>query len=145
MAIASTGRSIGSVWSTNIRHGPAPSTRAASNGSTGSDWSAGEQDEEHERRPLPDVEGDEPEEGAASGRPRIWTGLAAELLGDGREHAGIARVDEPEDDADDDRRDDHRHDERRSHEPDPAEFAGAEERERQAEHRLDGDRQRDEA
>jgi len=29
---------MGSVWSTNVRHAPAPSTFAASNGSTGNDW-----------------------------------------------------------------------------------------------------------
>ena len=38
MATRIVGRSIGSVWSTNVRHAPAPSTFAASNGSTGSDW-----------------------------------------------------------------------------------------------------------
>ena len=69
----------------------------------------------------------------------------AELLGDRRQHAGVARIDQAEDDGDDDGRDHHRNDEHGAHEADAAELAGAEQGERQTQHGLERHRGGDEA
>ena len=74
---------------------------------------AGEQDQEDQRRPFPDVERDEAEEG----RKRLAEDLhraAAERLRKRGQHPGVARIDQAEDDGDDDRRDHHRHDDHRA-------------------------------
>ena len=128
-----------------MRQGPAPSTRAASNGSDRQRLQPGEQNQEHQRRPLPNIESDEAEERPASGGPRICTGsppIASEKRG---QHAGVAGVDQPEDDGDHDRRDHHRHDQHGAQQPDAAELAQAEERQRESEHRLYRDGEGDEA
>ncbi len=105
---------------------------------------AGQKNEENERRPLPDIESDEGDEGL----DRIAEDLdpaTPQGFGQGGEHAGVSGVDEPEHDRDDDWRDHHRNDQDRPQEPDAGEFPRAEQRQRKAQNGLDRHRNRHKA
>ena len=131
--------SIGSVWSRNSRTRPAPSTRAASSGSCGSDWSPA--------RTIRKISGVHSHTSTTTTAMKALVlcastsgGLAPKSWKSGSVDADAGVVDQPPHDADDDRRDRHRQDQ-----PDPdraaeADLARDEQGQAEAEQRLDRDR-----
>ncbi len=96
----------------------------------------GEQDQEHERRPFPDVERDEPDE-SANGVAQDLNRPAAQRFGQRRQHAGIAGVDQAKDDGDHDRCDHHGHDQHGAQQANTPKLTQAEKGKRQTKHRFD--------
>ena len=99
---------------------------------------AGEDDEEEQRGPFPDIDHDQGQEGGHRLGQHMGR-VQAQGLEQGIDDADVRGVEQPPDDADDHRRDGHRQDQHDADEAGVAQLARDQKRQQQAEQGLEGD------